>query len=94
MWLRARGADFAQLRDTLAVIFLVLNVIAIPGIASQGGSASPPALAALAGGLITGHVTGMQAGARLRSRILERVLATLLAAAACASMAAGARALL
>lgn len=94
VWLRARGAAFEQLRDTLAVIFLILNVIAIPSVLSQGGAASLGALAALAGGLLAGHLAGMQAGARLGSRPLERVLVMLLAATACASMAAAVSALL
>jgi uncharacterized membrane protein YfcA len=94
LWLRAGGADFARLRDTLAVVFLVLNALAIPGVVSQGGSAPAGALAALAGGLVAGHVVGMQAGARVPSGRLESALTALLVAAACASMAAGASALL
>lgn len=94
VWLRARGADFARLRDTLAVVFLALNVLAIPGVASQGGSVSAGALGAIGGGLLVGHAAGLQAGARLGSGRLEGALVALLVAAACASMAAGASALL
>ena len=94
VWLRARGADFPRLRDTLAVVFLALNVLAIPGVASQGGSVSAGALGAIGGGLLVGHAAGLQAGARLGSGRLEGALVALLVAAACASMAAGASALL
>ena len=37
-WLRARDATFTQLRDTLAMIFLVLNMAAIPSLISRGGT--------------------------------------------------------
>ena len=37
-WLRARDATLTQLRDTLAIIFLTLNVAAIPNLTSRGGS--------------------------------------------------------
>lgn len=94
LWLRARGASIAQLRDTLAVVFLALNALAIPGVASQGGTVSTGALAALGAGLLVGHVAGMQAGTRLGSGRLEGALVALLVAAACASMAAGASAVL
>lgn len=94
VWLRASGAGFPQLRDTLAVVFLVLHVLAIPGVASQGGTVSTGALAALGAGLLVGHVAGMQAGTRLGSGRLEGALVALLVAAACASMAAGASAVL
>jgi uncharacterized membrane protein YfcA len=94
VWLRAAGASFAQLRDTLAVVFLALNVLAIPGVASQGGGVSSGAVAALGAGLLVGHVAGMRAGTRLESGRLEVALVALLVAAACASMAAGAAAVL
>ena len=94
VWLRARGVDFARLRDTLAVVFLALNALAIPGVVSQGGTVSAGALGAIGAGLLVGHVAGMQAGARLGSGRLESALVALLVAAACASMAAGASAVL
>ena len=94
LWLRAGGAGPAQLRDTLAAVFLVLHVLAIPIVASRGAGVDPGALAALGTGLLVGHVAGMYAGARADSRRLEAALTALLVAAACASMAAGASALL
>ena len=45
MWLRARDATFTQLRDTLAIIFLTLNVAAIPSLTTRGGTI--PALCCL-----------------------------------------------
>ena len=72
----------------------VLHVIAIPVVAGRGGSVPGGALAALGGGLLVGHIAGMQAGTRVGSGPLEGALTALLVAAACASMAAGASALL
>ena len=94
LWLRAGGAGLAQLRDTLAVVFLVLHVLAIPVVASRGATVSAGALAAIGAGLLVGHVAGMQAGSRLGSGRLEGALVALLLATACASMAAGASAVL
>ncbi len=94
LWLRAGGAGPARLRDTLAAVFMGLHVIAIPVVASRGGSVPAGALAALGAGLLAGHVVGMQAGVRVDRVRLESALTALLVVAAGASMAAGASALL
>jgi uncharacterized protein len=92
-WLRARDATFTQLRDTLAVIFLTLNVAAIPSLASRGGTIAASLVPALAAGLVIGHVLGLQAHNRLSTRALDRVLVAILAAAGVASIIAASIAL-
>jgi uncharacterized membrane protein YfcA len=89
IWLRARRATVAEIRDTLAIVFLVLNLAAIPTLHTQGAAPRASPLAALAAGLLAGHVTGLRAGRRLRARTLERATVTLLLAAATASVTAG-----
>lgn len=93
-WLRARDATFTQLRDTLAMIFLVLNMAAIPSLVSRGGTIPAVLVPALAAGLVVGHVLGLEAHNRLSTRALDRALATLLVAAAVASIVGAATALL
>jgi uncharacterized membrane protein YfcA len=88
--LRARRATFTQLRDTLAIIFLTLNLAAIPSVASHGGTIPTTLLPSLAAGLAIGHVLGLQAHQRLPTRTLDRALIAILTAAASASILAGA----
>jgi hypothetical protein len=45
VWLRARRTTLAQLRDTLAIVFL-RNLAALPSLAVRGGAASVAAGAA------------------------------------------------
>jgi H+/Cl- antiporter ClcA len=94
IWLRARHATLTQLRDTLAIIFLTLNLAAIPSVAAHGGTIPGELLPALAGGLIIGHVVGLQAHQHLPAPALDRALVAILSAAATASIVAGATALL
>jgi uncharacterized membrane protein YfcA len=91
IWLRARQATLTQLRDTLAVIFLALNLAAIPSLTTHGGAVPTTLLPALAGGLLVGHVVGLQAHRRLPARALDRVLVAVLSAAAIVSIANGLR---
>jgi uncharacterized membrane protein YfcA len=93
-WLRARDATFTQLRDTLAVIFLTLNLAAIPTIAARGGKIPVTLIPALAVGLVAGHALGLLAHSRLSERTLQRLLVASLTAAAGASIVAAATALL
>lgn len=92
IWLRARQATLTQLRDTLAIVFLTLNVAAIPSLTTHGGSISTALLPPLAAGLVIGHLVGLKAHQRLPVRTLDRVLVAILAAAALVSIAAALRA--
>src|SRR4051794_39841064 len=89
VWLRARGAGIVQLRDTLAVVFLALNLVAIVNLAARGGTTDAGTLAALAAGLVVGHASGLVASTRLSVTTLDRALVGLLLAAALSSIAAG-----
>jgi len=92
-WLRARGVTLTQLRDTLAVVFLVLSMVGIPSLAARGGSIPGAAIAPLALGLLIGHLLGTVAHERVAVSRLERALAVVLAAAAAASIVGAAVAL-
>lgn len=93
IWLRARGATLTQLRDTLAVIFLILSLVGVPSLLARGGSIPTAALAPLGVGLLVGHVLGSLAHERLAISRLERSLAVVLAVAAVASIVGAAVAL-
>jgi uncharacterized membrane protein YfcA len=93
LWLRARRVGLAQLRDTLAIVFLVLNLAAVPSLAAGGGSISPALLAVLAVGLVAGHAVGLRAHDRLTAGTLERALGAILVAAGAASLTGGLAAL-
>ena len=93
VWLRARRVALTQLRDTLAIVFLVLNLAAVPSLAAGGGSLSLALLPVLAAGLIAGHVLGLRAHRRLAAGTLERALAAVLVTAGVASLIGGAAAL-
>jgi uncharacterized membrane protein YfcA len=89
IWLRARGATIVELRDTLAAVFLALNLTAIPSVAAQGGTTRVDTLAALGCGLVLGHLSGLAASTRLSTEVLERALVVLLLVAATSSIVAG-----
>ena len=93
-WLRARDATFTQLRDTLAIIFLTLNVAAIPNLTSRGGTIPAALVPALAVGLVVGHILGLEAHNRLSTQALDRALVVILTAAAVASIIGASVALL
>jgi len=86
IWLRARGATLTQLRDTLALIFLTLNLIAIPSLTTRGGSIPAAAILPTAAALLVGHVIGLTAHNRVSASRLDRALEVVLAAAAAASI--------
>ena len=94
IWLRARQMALSQLRDTLAVVFLALNLAAVPSVVAGGGSIGPALLLLLAAGLVAGHVVGLQAHRRVSTRALERALGGLLVTAGAASVTGGVAALL
>jgi uncharacterized protein len=89
IWLRARRVGLTQLRDTLAIVFLGLNLAAVPSVAAGGASVPLALLALLAAGLVAGHVAGVAARRRLEAGTLERSLAAILVAAGAASVIGG-----
>jgi uncharacterized protein len=94
IWLRAREATFAQLRDTLAIVFLALNAAAIPSIALRGGAIPAILLPVFAAALLAGHYLGLHAHRRLTAEALDRALVAILATVAGASIVAAAAALM
>ena len=86
IWLRARGTTVTQLRDTLAVIFMILNLIAIPSLTTRGGSIPAAAILPLAAGLLGGHFLGLTAHNRVSANKLDHALQAVLTAAAAASI--------
>jgi hypothetical protein len=86
IWLRARGITVTQLRDTLAIIFMTLNLIAIPNLTAQGGSVPAAAILPISGGLLAGHVLGLTAHNRVSANKLDHALQAVLTAAAAASI--------
>lgn len=93
IWLRARGTTLTQLRDTLAIIFMALNLIAIPSLTARGGSISAAVILPTAGGLLAGHVLGLTAHNRVSANRLDNALEAVLTIAAAASIIAAATAL-
>ena len=93
IWLRARGATLTQLRDTLAIIFLTLNLAAIPSLTTRGGSIPAAAILPTAAGLLLGHALGLAAHNRVPANKLDRALEAVLTAAAAASIIGAATAL-
>jgi uncharacterized membrane protein YfcA len=87
IWLRARQTPLAAMRDTLAIIFLVLNLIAIPSVAAHGASVPAVLVPAIAAAIVLGHAIGLQAHRRLEAATLDRLLVVILTAAALASIA-------
>jgi uncharacterized membrane protein YfcA len=86
IWLRARGITLTQLRDTLAIIFMTLNLIAIPSLTARGGSIPAAAILPAAAGLLVGHVLGLAAHNRVSATKLDHALEAVLTAAAAASI--------
>jgi uncharacterized membrane protein YfcA len=89
IWLRARRATLEQVRDTLAIVFLSLNIAAIPALVGHGATTSSTTLTAVALGLVGGHVAGMIASTRATAETLERAILVLIWSAASGSIAAG-----
>ena len=94
VWLRARGVAVVELRDTLAVVFLVLNLAAVASIAARGGAIPGVLVPALAIALAAGHAVGVGAHRQLSTAALDRALVAILAAAGGASIAAASVSLL
>lgn len=86
IWLRARGTTLTQLRDTLAIIFMTLNLIAIPSLTARGGSISAAVILPTAGGLLMGHLLGLTVHNRVSADKLDHALEAVLTVAAAASI--------
>lgn len=96
LWLRARGATPAELRDTMGATLLALSVLGLPALALLGALAPPSArsAAALLGLLaatVAGHRVGRAAFARLDRRRFDRVVLLVVTVAGAASVVAGLR---
>jgi uncharacterized membrane protein YfcA len=93
-WLHARGTTLTQLRDTLAVIFLTLNLAAIPSLTTRGGTIPLVLAPALAAGLLVGHIVGLRAHRQLPDHALDRALVGVLTVAGLTSVIAATTSLL
>lgn len=94
LWLRARGATDAELRDTVSLTLLVLSALGAAALAALGAIAAPStrSVAALAGLLVVaaaGHSLGKAAFARLGPRSFERLVLGLVLLSGAASIATG-----
>jgi uncharacterized membrane protein YfcA len=92
LWLHARGARPRELRDTLAVSFLALNLAGAAAIGLTTGAARAldvGALAVLAPSVVAGHALGRRLLARLDDTHLVHVTLMLVVAAGAAAVAAG-----
>jgi uncharacterized protein len=89
IWLRARKHSMTQLRDTLCLVFLTLNIATIPSLLSIGGEVSLPAVSATVIGLILGHPIGMFANKYLNQQLLQKTVTALLLLAGFITITAG-----
>jgi uncharacterized membrane protein YfcA len=86
--LLARGASPAQMRDTLAVIFIVHAVLGLPALLLTGTFALPGALWLLLLAGVAGQLLGRRAFGRLRGEHYERAVVVVLAVTALTALAA------
>jgi hypothetical protein len=85
--LLARGTGPAQLRDTLAAVFLALGVLSAAALAAAGAFDLPAALGLLAAAALAGHLLGRRVFARLDGGHHERVVLAVLGLSAVAALA-------
>lgn len=93
LWLRARGARPAELRDSLAASFLGLNVLGVATVALAAGAEGSPGAAvllALAPAAALGHLAGRRLFLRMERPHFEALGTTVVVAAGLASLAAAA----
>jgi uncharacterized membrane protein YfcA len=86
--LLARGASPAQMRDTLAAIFLVQAVLGLPALLLTGTFAVPDAVWLLLLAGLAGQLLGRRAFGRLRGEHYERAVLVVLAVTALTALAA------
>lgn len=96
LWLRARGATPAELRDSIGASLLALSVLGLPALALLGALEPPStrsaaALIGLLAATVVGHRVGRAAFARLDRRRFDRVVLVIVIVAGTASVAAGLR---
>lgn len=91
LWLLAREATPPQVRDTLATMFVALNVVALAIVlaVAGGGALDPLALAVLAPLTALGHRAGRSGVDRLEPQRLRVILLALVFAAGVASAVTG-----
>lgn len=91
LWLLARDAEPAQVRDTLATMFVALNLVALAIVlaVAGGGALDPGALAILAPLTLLGHRAGRSGVDRLAPERLRALLLALVLAAGAASALTG-----
>lgn len=96
LWLRARGATPAELRDSIGASLLALSVLGLPALALLGALEPPStrsaaALIGLLAATVAGHRVGRAAFARLDRRPFDRVVLVIVIVAGAASVVAGLR---
>lgn len=91
LWLLAREATPAQVRDTLATMFVALNLVALAIVVAVagGGALDPGTLAVLAPLTALGHRAGRSGVDRLAPERLRALLLALVLAAGVASTVTG-----
>jgi uncharacterized membrane protein YfcA len=91
LFLLGRGATPAQMRATLAAVFIALDVLTLGALALGGALVWPPAAAvvALAVAMPFGIGAGLQVGDRMPGHVYARVVTALLLALGVASIVAG-----
>jgi hypothetical protein len=91
LFLSARRATAAQMRGTLAAVFLALDVVAIAGIAIGGAFSTPPeaAVAAVAVSFPVGVLAGLWLAPRIPEHVYARAVTVLLVALGSSSIVAG-----
>lgn len=93
LYLAARGVTAAQMRATLAAVFVALDVVAVAPLASTGTLVVPPgtALLTLALAFPLGLLLGLRIGPRIGEQTYARAATVLLLALGAASIVAGLR---
>jgi uncharacterized membrane protein YfcA len=91
LFLSARRATAAQMRGTLAAVFLALDVVGIAGIAVGGAFVGPPAgaIAAVAVSFPLGVLAGLWLSPRIPEHVYARSVTVLLVALGVSSIVAG-----
>jgi uncharacterized protein len=92
LWLRRLGATAAQIRDSLAAAFLVLNSLgtaAVVALANRDGAVNPVTVLILIAPLLVGHALGRRAFARIAPAHFRALSLLVVLAAGLASLAAG-----
>lgn len=87
LYLLARGVTAAQMRDTLAAVFVSLCVLSAPALLATGTFDVPPAPVALFAAGAAGQLLGRRIFARLAGERYENVVLAVLAAAALVALA-------